>query len=190
MALVFAGGCVAYYIYYNQNSFVLNGLRVYTMVEESYKNLIEYFQYDKSTFKYDILDKKITEIIKDNKSLFILGKFNGNLEDKIKDFDNFINPLLAVTLTITNNEQNIVPIELDLTDYLNGFLFLNEHLSLSKETNKFWLLFLNFKKLYNFKYDEISNIDLNWTIIDKNGDLNLGKMLISFSKNDLKIENV
>lgn len=186
MALVLASGCLAYYLYCNQNSLLINGLRVYTYIEESYNNIKQYLKYDKNIINLTINNKSITEIIKGDRSYFLLGNIKGNLEDKLVNVDKFLNPILAANLVITEND-NILQ-EINLTEYVNGFLYFNEILDLSKTNNDFWIEFLKTKNLLNFEIEN-KNLDLKWDIIDNLGNLKDGSLLITFKKNDLKIEN-
>jgi hypothetical protein len=185
MALVLASGCFAYYLYCNQNSLLFNGLRVYTYIEEGYNNLKQYLKYDKNINNLNINNQSITEIIKGDRSYFLIGKYEGDLEHKLNNVNKFLNPILAANLVISENDDTLQ--EINLTEYINGFLYFNDNLDLSKNNNDFWIELLKAKKLINFEIEK-KNLDLKWDIIDDSGNLRSGSLLIIFKKNDLKIE--
>ena len=182
MAFILASGCFAYYLYNNKNMVLLNSLRLYTYLENNYNTVFQYFNLEKNIKHYNIYDDKIIEIIKDNKTLYLINKPIPNIDfiNNIKSY------LLAVTLKISKKNNDIYK-EIDLTDMINGFLIFNKDLDLTNNNKLFWFNFL----IYKNKIDNNLNINdynFEWIVIDICGDLKIGNMIINIEKKDLKIE--
>jgi hypothetical protein len=179
-------GNINYYLVPNENLHCLNYSNSLNQCEiDNDKDILlrQAYNIDNKPCEYYI---DITDI--DKRCFSFVNLFSDNQQNFINDeFKNFKSPILSCMINITKNGDNIFK-DYDLTKNINSFVNYNSEIILSnKETlKKLWIFYFNYIGKSNnsyISYDNINDIELEWTIMKDNLEIISGKEISIKTKN-------
>lgn len=168
------------YKYKTQIGFSL--FKKYIQLEEYY---YKYFKKDKKqNYVFDISTNKLIKIgensvynyIKDQKIVFTENSlkekdyyyfYNKNIDNNLKQFSNYDNPIIAFSVNILDKETNKIINEYDIFSLIKKFFIRNGYINFDKSNYNFWICLINKEYKLNIPF----NSKLELLIVDNKANL-------------------